>query len=744
LNRFCPAVVLLLACLSWCPSFSRTAIADNGGFKSMRYAKTMSPPFNLATDDTWVSCDGYRPVRVTITPIGSATFRRDREITLEVKKAAIHERLFGDYTRQTVELPEGAKQVEVLLLYQQSRSQHWASLRVWEGRETLRNVSRQNISELKNGASVPPEGVPTMLIIDLDIPRLADRQTTIGRFRGENEAAIPNPIGFVKNVPALNAMRTRVDDEFGESWVDIAEQISSISFQHPEDLPKEWLALSGIDIVYVSLSELQAIQTEHPAQWNAIDRWLRSGGNLWVADVGAGFKELKNLESLCGLKQSEEGAGEGADKSSFATQWQYPAKGKYGEKVDSLQSEDGQWRNGAYVNEDVMGKPPKFQEIQIIEFAHRDLQLGRIAAFAAAEPLAEEEKWNWQWIFKSLDIDRWCWSKRHGFSPTRFNDGYWEYLIPDVGLAPVNSFRVIITLFVLAVGPLNYTWLNRRGRMNWMLFTVPAAALLVTCALLGYAMVTDGVSAKSRIRSLMDIDQQAGQASILARQTYYAGIAPAGGITFDEQTAVFPVDHDAAERTYRGGQDRNLEWTDGGQVLQSGYLPSRTTSQFLTIQSQTSSLQLQFTRDAAGKPTAAKNLLGAEAQVIVIRDYDGTFYIVEDCPNGADCKLTEATLADVGDLTDPYIELADRSLPPGVDLSLLGNSQNRWRFSNSRLGAPTSETSRLEQSIEQALLRWKSQPPGSYTAILKDNTLLDCAVRSKDRKHELHIIRGNF
>ena len=51
-------------------------------------------------------------------------------------------------------------------------------------------------------------------------------------------------------------------------------------------------------------------------------------------------------------------------------------------------------------------------------------------------------------------------------------------LVPGVGLAPVTEFHVLITLFVLVIGPVNYWLLKRWRRLHLMVLTVPLAAAL--------------------------------------------------------------------------------------------------------------------------------------------------------------------------------------------------------------------------------------------------------------------------
>lgn len=736
-------VILVTFAFCW---GSYSAIADSGSHQTIRYTKTRKPPIEFVVDDTWVSGDGYRPVRVRIKPVGRPKFATDRQVTLEVFKRAVQNEFSGDETSMTVDLPEGESHVDVLLLVPQNRVMRYSKLRVWEGRKGTRNVASIRIAQ-SNSNGYSSEGLPSMLFIDSDVPTLKVRSSGIGRQRGKNEEAIINPISLLKSMPAMLSSVPRTvsgGDEFGASWIDIAENVSEVSFMHHLDLPANWLAYSGVDIIYLSLDDLAKLQQENFAARNAIDQWLRSGGNLWVAGVGEDLSRLQQAEELLGFDST----GETGDDS--AIKWTQPGKSTFGDQVSALNSQQNQrWVNGKYVNDDELGDAPKFKNRKA-KMLFRDLQLGRVAAFQSTDPLSKSDRWYWNWIWKSLETERWTWAERHGFTPTRYNDGFWQYLIPGVGLAPVNSFRIIITLFALVVGPLNFIFLSRRGRLNWMLFTVPFSALIVTLGLTGYALVTDGVSAKSRIRSVMDLDQSNGHAAIWARQTYYAGVAPSEGLTFGSSAAVYPIDHNGAARTYQGGSSRRLVWTgddeaDKGQHLHSGFLPSRTTSQLLSVQSEDSRLQLKFQRDDAEGIVSAENLLGSRVRLVIVRDTDGQLYSSTGSESGSDMEFVEASNAEAIELIQPFMESGQLTLPEGVDLSLLGRSQNRWRWNyNSNVADPSSETSRLEKVIDEFLYRSQVAPPGTYMAVLDDNVQLQVGLRSRKREHDFHIVRGHF
>ena len=97
-------------------------------------------------------------------------------------------------------------------------------------------------------------------------------------------------------------------------------------------------------------------------------------------------------------------------------------------------------------------------------------------------------------MLNSVPADHWMWYKRHGMSLHRTNDDFWNCLVPGVGMAPVVSFVLLISLFAIFIGPVNYWVLSRARRLYLLLLTVPLGAAVVTIALFAYALLTDGLA----------------------------------------------------------------------------------------------------------------------------------------------------------------------------------------------------------------------------------------------------------
>ena len=206
--------------------------------------------------------------------------------------------------------------------------------------------------------------------------------------------------------------------------------------------------------------------------------------------------------------------------------------------------------------------------------------------------------------------------------PATGNPEYWNWLVPGIGRAPVGSFLVLITAFVIAIGPVNYFLLRRKRRLYLLLVTVPLGAALVSLTLFAYALISDGLGVRLRVRSFTEIDQRAGRAVSWSRQSYYAGLAPSGGLTFPETAVVFPIDHYPAERAYGSLATQWLVW-DKDQNLASGYISSRSTAQFLVVDSGPRSRGLLVESGTDNAEAWVINGLGAAIDKLVVKDERG-------------------------------------------------------------------------------------------------------------------------
>ncbi|WP_231943615.1 hypothetical protein [Aeoliella mucimassa] len=329
------------------------------------------------------------------------------------------------------------------------------------------------------------------------------------------------------------------------------------------ELPEHWLDFTPYDQVVLSLSELSDLKENSTEQYQALLTWIHAGGELWLKQTGETSQLASEVNPLFGWP---------ADESTdvFEPDRRLPASERYWSYAflpQNLQNAGGQALMQDYGAEqqarltpsDPSAKP--FGKLSKDWFVQRRYGWGKVVAFdtnyydqSSIEQGFRESGSN--------ELTSNIWSRRHGLVPGYANYDFNNWLIPGVGLAPVISFQVLITLFVIAIGPLNYWLLRRAGRLHLMVVTVPAAAFLVTACLLAYGFLADGFSTRMRAQSITLIDQQQDQATTWNRLSYYAAFAPSNGLAFSDQAAVYVIEPDNGAGYSSGYNYKNsaIEW----------------------------------------------------------------------------------------------------------------------------------------------------------------------------------------
>jgi hypothetical protein len=166
--------------------------------------------------------------------------------------------------------------------------------------------------------------------------------------------------------------------------------------------------------------------------------------------------------------------------------------------------------------------------------------------------------------------------------------------IPGVGGVQARTYLVILFVFTILIGPVNYVLLRRRRQQALIVLTVPLISLAFLFLLGGYVVAGEGFNVRSRAATLTLLDQTRQLAVTRGLVSLYAaGTAPSGGLRFPRDTAVFPV-----VPTGRPFEDLSLDLSDQ-QAFSGGLLRARTPANFETVQVRTARERLAFGRDGA-------------------------------------------------------------------------------------------------------------------------------------------------
>jgi hypothetical protein len=327
-------------------------------------------------------------------------------------------------------------------------------------------------------------------------------------------------------------------------------------------------------------------------------------------------------------------------------------------------------------------------------------------------------------------------------------------LVPGVGLAPVTEFRLLITLFVLAIGPLNYWLLLRANRLYLILFTVPLTALALTSALFGYAFVSDGLATNIRVRSFTHLDQSTGEAVCWARLSYYAGLAPGRGLSMPQDIAVYPILPGWRDSGDSGPHavTRKVEWTDDQQRLASGWVRSRVPVQLFSVRARKSPHRLHL--EPFGDKLRATNALGSRIKFLAAVDPAGNIFTGADLAADETVELKPAAAIDALRTLRELVMANEPEAP-----AALAESEDRSRSRRRRRHILQQHTE-VEFSLERLSENLLSEaiaslvvtadepglnvPNGSFIAITETGPEVELGISGAEELESFHVVVGTW
>jgi hypothetical protein len=192
--------------------------------------------------------------------------------------------------------------------------------------------------------------------------------------------------------------------------------------------------------------------------------------------------------------------------------------------------------------------------------------------------------------------------------------------VAGLGKAPVTVFVMLILLFAILVGPVNFMILRRRKKPLLALLTVPLAGFGTTFGILAYGLFHDGLGARGVITTCTLLDQTSHEAVSLQARTLFAGVAPSD-MTMNPGTLLLSL---RAGLRNRDLPDRWIFDADA-QQLDGGILPSRTLTPLFTCQQ--GSVRDRLTVRQSGDTLEV--LPGGSVAPVgewVLRDLDGEYW----------------------------------------------------------------------------------------------------------------------
>ena len=583
-----------------------------------------------------------------------------------------------------------------------------------------------------------------------------------------------NSYGGTGSVAVLDATTSRVlrFPNFSRPGVQSVGNLAGLTLEtQRQPLPENWLDLSPCDIVSTDVARLGALDRNEPAKLNALREWLAAGGTLWVGNVGADFELLGEVQNVLQLGDADEVTPR--ESSSFLTlgrdAWEYanlaaaaPQQQPGGGAAFGFEDSSGFTIRIPGGDRPISPQPsgPQPTEVKPVPsrgwFAVREVGFGQVYAFCNQwHQAGQQVPRRSQRVAGEIWRDR-AWPIRHGLAPNSANVEFSNWLVPGVGIAPVMLFQVLITLFVIAIGPLNYWLLWRARRLHLLVVTVPCGALLLTVGLLVYGMLSDGLWSKVRARSVTILNQETGEAVSQGRLSYYASFAPSDGLRFDEQTAVYPIRPGYNDRyAFVGGNDRlDLQWTDQDQHLRRGWLRSRTPTQFFTQTISSTDDRIDFR--SSGQSLSAVNNLGESIELLFVREPNGAIRRGDDIADGETVELASVdeneALADLRKLLmdeAPQFPNEMQAAQNGPNNNSSRRSQRRYMQYNGVYDytAVGIGDNVMNQHIERLAAVGAAElgiAPGAYVALCRKSVAAPLGLEGVRENGSFHLVIGRW
>lgn len=503
---------------------------------------------------------------------------------------------------------------------------------------------------------------------------------------------------------------------------------SDVQNLQPRMLPSLWIDYTGLDMVMLPLRVLADLDSD---KRSAILQWTQTGGVLVVYEVGQPANASAELQSLLGITDPR-----------F---WQPARTQDWRALKASLfpQTEDdgGDGPEGFRRRED-----PKWSVTEET-FNHHDYLLGRVYAFPE-NPFPGTPR-DWAWWATTIPADLSLWEARMGVLPRRANPNFFNFLIPGVTSVPIYAFLVLMTLFTIVIGPLNYFLLRRRKRTYLLLLTIPAIAFVTSLTLFVYSTLAYGFEVASRSRSLTVLDQRTNTAVSLGRISLFAGIAPSEGLTFSPNTAVFPMwaPLDFGQSRFESGR---IVWGEQ-QKLVDGWLRSRTRTQFTTIQHRTERSRLEIASTSPSKMTISNGTEWDIASIFWV-DEKGDVYVGSALGAGNTGELNRVSDEDFQEQLKPFHEALTLNEELEVPIDVKENKQSalglmemkiqqflKIKFQENELEPPPGNPFFNPREKPKKII-----PKRSYLAVLTNRPGIELGLEDTDERAGYHLLWGRY
>lgn len=671
--------------------------------------------------------NGYQPIRLEFQS-KKATFVRDHNVQVFITPSQNNRgQLSYEFTKSFV-LPEGvAVHTEEILV---PRYFPWrkVSARIWEDGEAIPSGSNQAGFSLEM-QDVSQHHLVGVMIGDSGIKsdqKYVPDIRTLNTVLGDGPLPEDSKNKRQSTVKATNQLR-----ETQPCWVQYRTFTGA-------DADENWLWYSQLDIVIASVDKLQELNTKYPQKYAALEKWIASGGTLWVygTDTKNSFPSLEKLR----LQQISSGRLLGPKQA--ARKLNLGSRNETGRLYDTgsemkVSGGSGKMRRDVFAKLRSNSHPFAAEEpiadiLARIEFG--TLGIGQVILIDDPDPFPGSFQF-WKSVEQisngSIVEDKLDWPSRNGVDISLGSSSYWSWVIPSVGQPPVKTFVLLNILFALLIGPVCYYFLRNRSRLYVLYFAAPAAALFVTCSLFVYAIAKDGLGTKARVRQITWIDPKSKYNVQQSRHTYFNSTGGGPGLVFSDQTATYLVSNIELENRryyFRSNSDRygTVSSDSDQQRFSAGFLPPREQVQYICVDVDKAD-QPTLSFEMKSTPPTVTSTLEKPITEFVVCDQGGQHWKASVIGPGETVDLAKTGPGAALDILDSNV------LPPKLESPDL-NGNSRYRKYSS-----IDQYSLLERKLES----WVNMPRNSFIGKMDLDTN-KLGIESASMIRSSHIIMGEL
>ena len=262
---------------------------------------------------------------------------------------------------------------------------------------------------------------------------------------------------------------------------------------------------------------------------------------------------------------------------------------------------------------------------------------------------------------------------------------------------PLFALFLVMAVFGIIIGPLNYWYLQRKGKQLLLIFTTPVISIVFCLFVFLFITFYEGWNSHGAACGFTLLDQTEHRADTYAQIVMDAAFRPSGGFTFSADDLV----------TFKG--DGKIEVMDTpGQTIASSVMKPRVPLKYTVKRTEPRREQLEIV--FRGNKATVTNGLGVEVKGLAILSYDN------------------------------FMFRHDQSIPPGESITIEGTT---WNQQSSIVNLPEIATVLFEETEAGTPYTADWLKKGQYIAKINEPVFYSIGMKP-DILNATHFIIGKF